>query len=381
MSRYQVGDIQCSCGNLVNMELYESVNVTVDPKLLPKVKSRKINSFYCNKCGEKSELAFQFLYVDMNKNYWIWVYPEVAREKKKEIEKDLNKQTGKMQKFLGKLGAGKTRIVFGYDELFEIIDPSLVRNKNDGEKSISDNADVEYFFAKNIHPFLSKKELVELYKVASNEYRTGDLPAVERNFMNDYIKVKNSENISSKKILDQILTIANRRLVQIQKDKGYKGDEIEENMLFRPPDEDNVKNSKLNERDIVRIINLSAISSFSAILDKCPELRKIMETGNTTVEDWDLLMTAAGVGYALKTNSNLDKDKIIKECKEINGKIPQALAFYLDTVRDIKSTEKDKLGASTGVWIVGNLLKKEPDYDNHIKCISLIGNYIDKLLS
>jgi hypothetical protein len=302
-------------------------------------------------------------------------------EKNREIEKDLNKQIGKMQKFLGKLGAGDTKIVFGYDQLFEIIDPSLVRNKNDDEKSISDNADVEYFFAKNIHPFLSKKELVELYKVASNEYGTGDLPTVERNFMNDYIKVKNSENISSKKILDQILTIANRRLVQIQKDKGYKGDEIEENMLFRPPDEDNDKNSKLNERDIVRIINLSAISSFSAILDKCPELRKIMETGNTTVEDWDLLMTAAGVGYALKTNSNLDKDKIIRECKEINGKIPQALAFYLDTVKDIKSAEKDKLGASTGVWIVGNLLKKEPDYDNHIKCISLIGNYIDKLLS
>ena len=122
MTRYQLGEIQCSCGNLVHMELYNSVNVTVDPKLLSKIKLRKINSFYCDTCGEKSELAYQFLYVDMKKNYWIWVYPEAASENKNEIENELNKQTGKVQKFLGKLVGENITVVFGYNELFKIID-------------------------------------------------------------------------------------------------------------------------------------------------------------------------------------------------------------------------------------------------------------------
>ena len=68
MSRYQIGDIQCSCGNLVHMELYESVNVTVDPNLLSKVKSRKIFLNALLILGGKNTLFFDKTLPSLRKN-------------------------------------------------------------------------------------------------------------------------------------------------------------------------------------------------------------------------------------------------------------------------------------------------------------------------
>lgn len=216
------------------MELYESVNVTVDPKLSSKVKSRKVNYFYCDKCGERSELAFQFLYVDMKNNHWIWVYPEAARNNKDAIEKELQ-HTGNMQNIADKLGIGKPKIVFGYDELFEIIDPSLKNNASNNKPA---NPEVEYFFAKNIDPFLSKEELINLYTTACEEYDTEDLQTAERKFMNDYIDSKKGNKIASNKILELIIDVANKKLVQLQKDSGLEESEIDHNILFSTEDKD-----------------------------------------------------------------------------------------------------------------------------------------------
>lgn len=121
MTQLQTIPIKCECGSLVDFNLYQSVNVTVSPSLSSKVKKRKINNFKCNRCGAKSELAHNFLYVDMEKGIWIWCYPEAERKNKNKIEKELIK-TQALTNVVQKLGQSKPKIVFGYDELLDGLD-------------------------------------------------------------------------------------------------------------------------------------------------------------------------------------------------------------------------------------------------------------------
>ena|SRR3989344_9359540 len=115
LKKYQ---IQCGrCGNSVDVEIYHSVNVTTDPGLLDKVKKRKINNYECSKCGEKTDLVYQFLFVDMKNKLWIWCYSEQMRENRLEIEKEL--ANSKATDFLMGIIDQRPILVFGYDELLE----------------------------------------------------------------------------------------------------------------------------------------------------------------------------------------------------------------------------------------------------------------------
>ena len=119
MTKIQIYKIECECGNTIDVELFHSVNITVDPELLVKLKNRKINNYECKKCGQKNELAYQFLFVDMKRNIWVWCYPEAARGNVEEIKKELGQS--KANDLLVGLGASKPSLVFGYDELFDLI--------------------------------------------------------------------------------------------------------------------------------------------------------------------------------------------------------------------------------------------------------------------
>jgi tetratricopeptide (TPR) repeat protein len=116
MSKLLKTKIKCQCGNVVDVDLWQSVNVTLDPDLIVKVKQRKVNNYHCNKCGANSELAFQFLYNDMDNKKWVWCYPEQARSKEKEIKKELKKEA--KQPMYRLMDIDTTKVVFGYDELF-----------------------------------------------------------------------------------------------------------------------------------------------------------------------------------------------------------------------------------------------------------------------
>ncbi|MFA4941452.1 MAG: CpXC domain-containing protein [Patescibacteria group bacterium] len=111
--------MECNCGNIVDVVLHQSVNVTINPALAEDVINRKINNCYCKKCGIGKELVFQFLYVDMRKNKWIWCYPEKEKSSKDQIEKEINNFP--VNKFLEEMRIEKPIIAFGYNELFSII--------------------------------------------------------------------------------------------------------------------------------------------------------------------------------------------------------------------------------------------------------------------
>ena len=115
-----MGSIQCQCGNLLKVTLHYSINVRINPELKQKTLKRKINNYYCEKCGAKSELAYQFLYVDYNYDEWIWCYPEGMRNEEAKIREKM--QNSPSTKLLNSLGTGtKQTVVFGYDEFVKKI--------------------------------------------------------------------------------------------------------------------------------------------------------------------------------------------------------------------------------------------------------------------
>ncbi len=119
MTKILPAKIKCKCGNEVEMQLYDSVNVTLNPELKEKIIKREINIFECPKCGVKSpDLAYPFLYADMTKKIWIWCYPEEMEKDRERIEKELN---GKMPNLISRIDF-KTMFAFGYDELEKILD-------------------------------------------------------------------------------------------------------------------------------------------------------------------------------------------------------------------------------------------------------------------
>lgn len=136
----------------------------------------------------------------------------------------------------------------------------------------------------------------------------------------------------------------------------------------------------MNSSTLVKIVNLSAISSFIPILDKCPDLADIMKKGKTTTSDWDVLFTAAGVGFALTIDNNLDKEVAMKTSASIHPQLSIAIENYFDFINREERKDREMLGAQTGMWIVWSLLKERPIYEEHAKLISLIGHYVDAIL-
>ncbi len=117
MSKIRTEAIKCICGENHEVTDYESVNIQIDPELKKKVLGRKINAFKCDKCKYEQELLGPFLYHDMSNNLMVWVYPCFMRD---EIENS-NGSSEQLRSVTNTLGI-KQMFVFGYDELFNLLD-------------------------------------------------------------------------------------------------------------------------------------------------------------------------------------------------------------------------------------------------------------------
>lgn len=123
MTLLQNDTVTCDCGALVQLELYDSVNVDASPELKRKIKNKTINAYHCKSCGLTIPIIKQFLYVDIKNNHWIWCYPDNMKSEKEEIQRSLssNEDYNRIVSALNKITNEKPRIVFGYNELFELI--------------------------------------------------------------------------------------------------------------------------------------------------------------------------------------------------------------------------------------------------------------------
>lgn len=68
------------CGYEGEFKMYDSVNVTLDPKLRDKVISGKIFEWICPKCLQKISIRHDLLYHDMDKNFMIYYSPKNCPE-------------------------------------------------------------------------------------------------------------------------------------------------------------------------------------------------------------------------------------------------------------------------------------------------------------
>ena len=138
MSSIKTNDIECSsCRKNQEVTIYESVNVTLSPNLLEKVKNRKINNFDCKNCKKHFEIMERFLYHDQDKKYFIWCLPDdifteimdsedenklLVQSFKKSIKENIFKEEKKSKLYSFILPKYKIHdVVFGYDELFKCL--------------------------------------------------------------------------------------------------------------------------------------------------------------------------------------------------------------------------------------------------------------------
>ena len=129
MTIWRIMKNTCSaCGQEEEFDYYESVNVNVNPELKQKVLSRRINFFKCSKCGYEQELIDSFLYHDMRNRVMVWVLPERMRAIR--IPDSSPKAIhGMIKNMIKKLGE-KEFTVFGFDELFKLLDNYEEKEKN-----------------------------------------------------------------------------------------------------------------------------------------------------------------------------------------------------------------------------------------------------------
>ena len=76
MSMSSIQKIKCpECGNNQDFEIWQSVNVSLDPHLKQKILDRSLVTFRCDRCAQETEFYYPILYHDMNKRIMIYLIP------------------------------------------------------------------------------------------------------------------------------------------------------------------------------------------------------------------------------------------------------------------------------------------------------------------
>jgi hypothetical protein len=76
MTRVRTVELDCtSCSTKRSVDVYDSINVSLDPTLKEKLFKGEINFFQCEKCKEKAFIPVPLLYHDMEKHILVQFYP------------------------------------------------------------------------------------------------------------------------------------------------------------------------------------------------------------------------------------------------------------------------------------------------------------------
>lgn len=94
MSRKVEEKIKCSqCGKAGTMQVWSSINSTIDPEVAQKIVDGSLFTYVCPKCKAKTQVFYGCLYHDMDKQFMIQLVPgEEAAEEAAEAFNKLKKQ-------------------------------------------------------------------------------------------------------------------------------------------------------------------------------------------------------------------------------------------------------------------------------------------------
>ncbi len=83
MSKMFTTELKCPhCKNIQKVEIWESINVTLDPELKAKLFDNKINLFNCGECKKEAFVEAPLLYHDMDRKFCVQYYPTEYLEHK-----------------------------------------------------------------------------------------------------------------------------------------------------------------------------------------------------------------------------------------------------------------------------------------------------------
>ena len=83
-----------SCGYHGEYKMYDSVNVTLEPKLREKVLSGTIFDWVCPHCGESISIRYNMLYHDMDRGFQVYYSPRHSSETNKMMNNLLTRYRG-----------------------------------------------------------------------------------------------------------------------------------------------------------------------------------------------------------------------------------------------------------------------------------------------
>jgi len=133
MSRMVKESFECECGEEFEAWVYGSVNVSVDPDLKDLIFTPRFNAVECPSCGVLADANIPFIYHDMEREFWIWVYPEEAAIYEEKVREFIAQEIKRIkdiikEDFLESSALKNYKILFGKYELIQFLlenDPDL----------------------------------------------------------------------------------------------------------------------------------------------------------------------------------------------------------------------------------------------------------------
>ncbi len=81
MSIMRILEVECPrCGNKENVDLWDSINVQINPEAKEALLEGKLHQFHCSICDHKAGIEKKFLYHDMGKEFCVYFFPFPSTE-------------------------------------------------------------------------------------------------------------------------------------------------------------------------------------------------------------------------------------------------------------------------------------------------------------
>ncbi len=145
MSRSTNCSFTCPCGTVFTSQIYEYVNVAQDPRLRYTVLAGLLNVSTCPNCGRRAALAQPFIYSDPDHRLLAYVHPStsVPEEARQLILEKLRavyeeaEATSYTQSSPHAAEVPDLNVVFGMDQLHELISSALSQDERLGRLALS----------------------------------------------------------------------------------------------------------------------------------------------------------------------------------------------------------------------------------------------------
>lgn len=123
MSTKSEVDVKCQCGQTFKATVWQSVNATASPDLRKMILDGTMNMVACPACGMRFHVEIPFLYHDLERREWIWVYPLEYQKEGFQLYRKIHKMWDEIKQSMP-LGIRKkfeeeykVTILFGMDAL------------------------------------------------------------------------------------------------------------------------------------------------------------------------------------------------------------------------------------------------------------------------